>query len=119
MKFETIKNILEDNVEVFKRPDGKYGMKGVDNNAVTRTSSGGRFAKEIGTKVTDTITPTVKSTSIAIMKYLKSIKKLDKLDPDDITSPDIVPLSNGDVKVNFDNGPSIVVQYDQYKPFLK
>jgi hypothetical protein len=26
MKFETIKNILEDNVEVFKKSDGNYGI---------------------------------------------------------------------------------------------
>jgi hypothetical protein len=119
MKFETIKNILEDNVEVFKKSDGNYGIEGVNNNAVTKTSVGGRFAKETGTKITDAVTPTVKSTSIAVMKYLKSVGKIKLLDPNDTSSPDIVPMSNGDVKVNFDSGTSMVVKYNQYKPFLK
>ena len=104
MKFSSVKDIFEDvpgavdaNIEVYKKPEGTYGIKS-DNVA---TYKGG-------------IPSTTKMATQKVLKYLKSQGLLNKLDPDNEQIKDIQPMKNGDVKVFFDNGGSEIVKFADY-----
>jgi hypothetical protein len=115
MKFNNIKNIVEDNIEVYKDNTG-YKIEGVNNSSAQSRDFGSKIVS--ATKVNKNVAPTLKQTSIAVMKYLKSRKELNLLDPKDETEPDIVPQANGDVKVKPDNGEAFIVRFIDYKKFL-